>query len=121
MSDRHAGSAVGRASASIAAVMVCVLSLAAQAPLPPARVRGQGPAPVQAAPALPDAPVVAPRADASPATGAPGEMFPSLMALPAASDMARSGYTTQEFIVSGTANGQPYRTRMVLRRPINDS
>ena len=53
-----------------------------------------------------------------PATG-PGPMFESLMALPAGHDMARFKYEATEYFVSGTASGQPYTTRIVIRKPVD--
>ena len=47
----------------------------------------------------------------------PGPMFESLMALKPGDDMAHFGYVAREYFVSGTANGQPYKTRVVIRRP----
>jgi len=35
--------------------------------------------------------------------------------------MAHYKYGAAEYLVSGTANGQPYTTRMVVRRPVDDS
>ena len=52
----------------------------------------------------------------APVTG-PGPMFESLMALPAGDDMAHFGYEASEYFVSGTAAGQPYTTRIVIRKP----
>ena len=49
----------------------------------------------------------------------PGKTFESLMELKPTDDMAHFGYTAHEFFVSGTANGQPYKTRIVIRRPSN--
>ena len=48
-------------------------------------------------------------------------MFESLMALAPGDDMAHFGYEAREYVVSGTANGQPYKTRVVVRRPADDS
>jgi hypothetical protein len=50
----------------------------------------------------------------------PGAMFESLMELPASDDMAAFNYQAQEYFVSGTSNGEPYRTRIVVRRPGDD-
>jgi hypothetical protein len=94
---------------------------AAQAPLP---VRGQGPAPGrqgQAPPTLPASPVVAPTAAVSAPIASPGEMFPALMSLPAGDDLAHFKYTSTEYFVTGTANGIPYKTRIVVRKPADNS
>lgn len=96
---------------------LCVGVLAAQAPLP---VRGQGPAPGrqgQAPSTLPASPVAAPAAKVSPAATSPGAMFPSLMSLPAGDDLTHFKYESTEYFVTGTANGAPYKTRIVVRKP----
>jgi hypothetical protein len=96
----------------------------AQAPLPPVGQRGQGPAPGrqgQAAAVLPAGPVVAAVATVAPADGSPGEMFPALMPLPRGDDLAHFKYESTEFFASGTANGMPYKTRVVVRKPADDS
>jgi len=69
---------------------------------------------------LPQAPVVSPFATASAAVTGPGEMFPALMSLPAGDDLAHFGYDATEYVVSGTAGGQPYKTRIVVRKPADD-
>ena len=105
----------------LAVVVMGTVTLAAQAPLPLRGQRGQGPAAPaaqgQAAPNLPASPVVSPLAAASGDISAPGQMFQSLMALPAGDDLAHFKYSTREYFVSGTANGQPYTTRIVVRTP----
>lgn len=47
----------------------------------------------------------------------PGAMFPALQVLPPEEDIAHFKYITKEFFVSGIAQGQPYTTRVVVRRP----
>ena len=103
----------------LAVAMVGVTTLTAQAPLPVAGQRGQGAAPGRGqAPAnLPPAPLVSPIAAASAAVTAPGQMFPALMSLPAGDDLAHFRYEANEYFVSGTANGMPYKTRIVVRKP----
>ena len=101
-----------------------LLTVTAQAPLPIAGQRGQGPAPGrqgQAPASLPQAPVVSPIATASAAVTAPGQMFPALMSLPTGDDMTHFKYEATEYFASGTANGQPYKTRIVVRKPTDDS
>jgi hypothetical protein len=48
-------------------------------------------------------------------------MFPSLMAFHSGRDMTQFNYAAKEYFVSGTANGQPYKTRIVVRRPSDNS
>ena len=51
----------------------------------------------------------------------PGPMFDSTPSLPSGKGLAAFRYQALEYFVSGTANGQPYQTRLVVRRPINGS
>ena len=52
-----------------------------------------------------------------PVTG-PGPMWPGLRpALTPGNEPEDLGYVTEEYFVWGDANGQPYRTRILLRRP----
>ena len=99
------------------AATACLLTAAAQAPLPIAGAPGrQGQAPA----VLPQAPVVSPVAAVSAAVTAPGQMFSALMSLPAGDDMTHFKYEATEYFVSGTASGQPYKTRIVVRKPSDD-
>ncbi len=69
---------------------------------------------------LPANPVVTPLPAISAEVTGPGRLFESLMELPAGDDMAHFAYEAKEYHVSGTANGQPYRTRIVIRKPIDN-
>jgi hypothetical protein len=114
-------------AAAIAAVGVA--TLVAQAPLPlrgaqgtpqgrgQEGAQGQGRGRGQAPSNLPSSPVVSPLATISAEVTAPGEMFPGLMPLSAGDDFAHFGYEAREYFVSGTAAGQPYKTRIVIRKP----
>ena len=113
----------GRLVIALVASAVGVATLAGQAPLP-LRGRGQsggGAGRGQAAPPsnLPQQPVAAPLATVSAEVTGPGSMFPALMSLPAGDDMATYKYEAKEYYPSGTANGQPYKTRIVVRKPSN--
>ncbi|HEY3044800.1 MAG TPA: alpha/beta hydrolase domain-containing protein [Vicinamibacterales bacterium] len=66
---------------------------------------------------LPANPVAAPIPTISTEIMGPGPMFESLMELKPGDDMAHFGYEAKEYFVSGTANGQPYKTRVVVRKP----
>ena len=66
---------------------------------------------------LPTSPVASPVAAISAEVTGPGKMFESLMELAPGDDMAHFKYETKEYFVSGTANGQPYKTRIVVRKP----
>jgi hypothetical protein len=50
----------------------------------------------------------------------PGAMFDSAPSQAPGLDPAHFGYETHEYFVSGTANGAPYTTRVVVRRPGRD-
>ena len=63
--------------------------------------------------------IVSPLATVSEEITGPGPMFESLMELPPTDDMAHFGYETKEYYVSGIANGEPYKTRIVIRAPAN--
>src|SRR4051812_41524729 len=79
----------------------------------PAGVRG---APVVNLPTVPTA-VTLPTLSAE-ITG-PGPMYDSTPSLPAGKGLAAFKYELKEYFVSGTANGQPYTTRLVVRRSAN--
>jgi len=48
----------------------------------------------------------------------PGPMYPGLRAEAPGTTPEDFGYVTEEFFVSGTANGAPYKTRILVRRPV---
>jgi alpha/beta hydrolase family protein len=85
-------------------------------PPPPGqgRGRGRGQEPAQ----VPDPPpVVSSIAAATPEITGPGKFYETLMELKPGDDLTHFGYVTKEYVVSGTANGQPYKTRIVIRKP----
>src|SRR5438105_3241695 len=47
----------------------------------------------------------------------PGSMYPGLRELPKGADLPDFNYVAKEYFVSGTANGKPYATRIVVRQP----
>jgi hypothetical protein len=51
----------------------------------------------------------------------PGPIYESVQSLPAGKTLAAANYQAKEYFVSGTANGQPYKTRMVVRMPQDKS
>ena len=107
---------------AVAATTAGLVTLVAQAPLPVAGQRGQGPAPAQQGQAaLPQAPMVSPLASISDAVTGPGQTFSSLMSLPVGGDMPHFRYEATEYFVTGVANGKPYKTRLVVRRPTDST
>jgi hypothetical protein len=81
--------------------------------------RGQRGAASSPAPVAPM--VVAALATASGEVTGPGKFFETLMELKPADDLAHFGYVTKEYFVSGTSNGQPYKTRIVIRKPADNT
>jgi hypothetical protein len=65
---------------------------------------------------LPSSPVAATMPTFKEVTG-PGAMFPGLLRLPDKEDLAHFKYVVKEYFVSGIAQGQPYTTRILVRRP----
>ena len=81
--------------------------------------RGQGgQAPAANLPSAPTA--VALPAMSAEVTG-PGPIFDSTPSLPPGKGLSHYGYEAKEYFVSGTANGQPYKTRIVVRKPADSS
>ncbi len=115
--------------AVLALVVVIAVPVSAQLPIPvqggrgdqPPTGRGAGRGRGQEPAQLPDPPpVVSPIATASQEIGGPGKFYETLMELKPADDLAHFGYVTKEYFVSGIANGQPYKTRIVIRKPADD-
>ena len=74
---------------------------------------GRGAAPQQNLPASPTAVTLPTMTEV---TG-PGPMFDSASSQPAGKGLDFYKYQAKEYYISGTANGQPYKTRMVVRMP----
>src|SRR3982750_578119 len=49
----------------------------------------------------------------------PGAVFPGLQKLPPGEDLDHFKYVVKEYFISGTAQGQPYTTRVLVRRPMD--
>jgi hypothetical protein len=79
---------------------------------------GRGQAPPSNLPTSPTA-VTLPTLSAE-ITG-PGPMFDSTPSLPPGKGPDAYKYEVKEYFVSGTANGAPYKTRLVVRKPINNA
>jgi hypothetical protein len=69
-------------------------------------------------PSLPTSPTAVTLPTFKEVTG-PGAMYESATAQWPGRDMKHFSYETQEYFVSGTAVGQPYMTRLVIRKPAN--
>src|SRR5215471_1133207 len=69
---------------------------------------------------LPDKPTAVSIPAVSAEVTAPGAMYDSTPSLPPGRGIARYGYEAREYFISGTANGKPYNTRIMVRRPSNN-
>jgi hypothetical protein len=111
-------------SAALAAAALAASSGAAlgQAPFGPGPGPGGrgGPPRLRAEHPLPDhlTPVELPTLSAE--VKGPGPMFDSAPSQVPGLDLKHFGYDTHEYFVSGTADGRPYTTRVVVRRPHED-
>ncbi len=116
---------------AVLALAISLTTLSAQTAIPTQGGRGtpgpqgegqgrRGGGPPQAA-NLPANPVVTPIPTISAEVTGPGRMFESLMELKPTDDMTHFTYEAKEYFVSGTANGQPYKTRIVVRKPSDNS
>src|SRR6185503_16608915 len=85
---------------------------------PPGGFGGPRPEPeIEGIPKVPTA-VALPKLS-SPVTG-PGPMFDSAPSQMKGLDPAHFHYKTTEYFVSGTADGKPYTTRVVVRQPAEE-
>src|SRR5262249_4576608 len=80
--------------------------------------RGPGAGPAATLPQSPTA-VSLPKIS-GPITG-PGPEYQSVQSLAPGKDLAFFKYEAKEYFITGTAQGQPYKTRVVVRKPINNS
>ena len=98
-----------------------VLKIILAAMLLPASVSGQrGGAPAQD-PNLPENPVAVSVPAISAEVTGPGSMFDSTPSLPSGKGLAHFNYAVKEYFVSGIANKQPYKTRIVVRKPSDNT
>jgi hypothetical protein len=95
---------------NILSLLVLAMTVTAQAPQRGGQGRGGGGA------QLPSSPVAATMPTFKEVKG-PGEVFPGLQRLPADEDLTHFKYIVKEYFVSGIAQGQPYMTRILVRRP----
>src|SRR5687767_4153969 len=120
-------------AAVLAALVAAAITVSAQSAIPTqggrgrqggagdGRQGGQGRGGAGQPSTIPAEPVVAPMPTVTAAVTGPGAMFESLMELKAGDDMAHFKYEAKEYFVSGTANGQPYKTRIVIRKPVDNA
>lgn len=70
---------------------------------------------------LPDNPVAVPLPAVTGPVRGPGMPYASVQSLPPGHDLAHYDYEELEYFVTGTAAGEPYKTRFVIRKPRDDS
>src|SRR5262245_48904332 len=107
---------------ALATLTVCVSTLVAQGggQFPGGgRGRAGGPPPPPAN--LPDMPTAVALPTLSAEVTGPGPMFDSAPSLAPGKGLAAFKYEAHEYFVSGTANGEPYTTRIVVRKPADNS
>jgi hypothetical protein len=69
---------------------------------------------------LPDKPTAVSIPAVSAEVTGPGTIYDSTPSLPLGRGLARYGYEAREYFISGTANGKPYNTRIMVRKPSNN-
>ena len=70
---------------------------------------------------LPEAPTAVALPTISAEITGPGPMFDSAPSLAPGKGLAAFGYQAREYFVSGTVDGEPYTTRIVVRKPADNS
>ncbi|HEY6506388.1 MAG TPA: alpha/beta hydrolase domain-containing protein, partial [Vicinamibacterales bacterium] len=109
---------ISRIAAVAAAVTIGAVTLDGQiggVPQGGGRGRAGGPPAPQAN--LPATPTAVALPTLSPEVTGPGPIFDSVPSLAPGKGLAAFGYEAHEYMISGTANGEPYTTRLVVRRP----
>src|SRR5437773_2975925 len=82
--------------------------------------QGRGQAPAQNT-NLPRNPTAVPLPAVSAEITGPGPMYQSVQSLAPGKGLAAFKYEAKEYFISGSANGQPYKTRIVVRKPSKNS
>jgi hypothetical protein len=117
---------INTTAAVAAALTLCVSTLSGQIGGTPAGGPGRGGAPggrggQQPAANLPDKPTAVQLPTLSAEVTGPGPMFDSSPSLAPGKGLAAFKYEAHEYLVSGTANGEPYTTRIVIRKPADNA
>src|SRR6516165_2771085 len=72
-------------------------------------------------PNLPQTPTAVVLPSVSALVTGPGPMYDSTPSLAPGKGLAAFKYEAKEYFISGTANGQPYKTRIVVRKPASNA
>jgi len=83
--------------------------------------RGRAAGPPPAPSNLPEMPTAVPLPTLSAEVTGPGPIFDSAPSLAPGKGLGAFDYAAHEYFVSGTANGEPYTTRIVVRTPRDNS
>jgi Alpha/beta hydrolase domain len=105
------------AVAMIVGASTVIGQVGGQAPGGRGRAGGPPPAPSN----LPEAPAPVALPTLSAEITGPGPMFDSVPSLAPGKGLDAFKYETHEYFVSGTADGEPYTTRLVIRKPADNS
>jgi hypothetical protein len=116
----------------IAIVLVAILGMVAAVQAPVLAQQGGGPkggfgkgggkgGPPPVAANLPTEPTAVPLPAFSAMVTGPGAMYDSAVGQWPGRDVKYYKYETNEYFVSGTANGKPYKTRLVIRKPADNA
>jgi hypothetical protein len=112
---------------SLIAIFVLALAALIAAVQEPARAQqdkggfGKGGGKGAAAAPLPSQPAAVPLPTLSAKITGPGPMYDSATGQWPGRDVNYYKYETNEYFISGTANGKPYKTRLVIRQPADNS
>jgi hypothetical protein len=110
----------GMAVVAVVTMTVGLSTLSGQGPGQfPGGGRGRAGGP-PAAP-LPETPTAVPLPTLSAEITGPGPIFDSAPSLAPGKGLAAFAYDAHEYLMSGTANGEPYTTRLVVRKPRDNS
>jgi hypothetical protein len=121
LQDKQMKYRVSFGSSSVFAALLCAAGLLAASVAPAQGPFGTAglPTPPQL-PNLPKEPTAAALPSISSEVEGPGPMFDSAPSQAPRHGLADYRYVTNEYFVSGTADGKPYTTRLVVRRPADD-
>jgi hypothetical protein len=101
--------------------IVLAATIVAAGAMMPAGLSGQRGAPPAQDPSLPETPAAVSVAAVSAEVSGPGSMFDSTPSLPSGKGLSHFKYEAREYFVSGVANKQPYKTRIVVRKPADSA
>ena len=119
-SEQGSAMKVRSVAAFVVTAALGAVTVSAQIGGVPAGGRGRaGGAPATAS--LPTIPTAVALPTLSPEITGPGPMFDSTPSLAPGKGLPAFAYETHEYLISGTASGEPYTTRLVVRRPADMS